>query len=88
MCCQDSSSLYDRLKVEIGKIHNIPPMNVDIFNLKDAEGGVDIRYNCHSSPYYTAPRLDGLMLQSRSEVRPKTITITTTCTDIFTFQTM
>ncbi|KAK4327913.1 hypothetical protein Pmani_001640, partial [Petrolisthes manimaculis] len=65
---EGSSSLYDRLKVEIGAIHNINQMNVDIFNLKDAEGGVDIRYNCHGSPYYTAPRLDGLMLQSRTEL--------------------
>ncbi|XP_042222994.1 neural-cadherin-like isoform X2 [Homarus americanus] len=63
------TSLYERLKNEIGRIHDISPDNVDIFTLRDVEGGdVDIRYNCHSSPYYTASRLNGIMLARRTEL--------------------
>ncbi|XP_066958880.1 DE-cadherin-like [Macrobrachium rosenbergii] len=48
----------ERLKEEIARIHEIPPKNVDVFNMQDVEG-VQIRYNCHGSPYYTAERLMG-----------------------------
>lgn len=60
--------MYERLKVEIGKIHEIPPENVDIFSLRDAGSDVDVRYNCHSSPYYTSARLNGLMLSHLTQV--------------------
>ncbi|XP_063591912.1 neural-cadherin-like, partial [Penaeus indicus] len=62
------ASLYARLRERIGRVHGIPAENVDVFGLKDVAEGVDVRYNCHSSPYYTAARLDGLMLASREEI--------------------
>ncbi|XP_042876462.1 neural-cadherin-like [Penaeus japonicus] len=65
---QKGRSLYEHLKREIAKLHDISDEQVDVFSLKDVEGGVDIRYNCHSSPYYTAARLDGLLLQHRRQV--------------------
>ncbi|XP_066980298.1 DE-cadherin-like isoform X2 [Macrobrachium rosenbergii] len=61
-------TLYERLKEEIARIHEIPPKNVDVFNMQDVEGGVQIRYNCHGSPYYTAERLDGLFMRNRLQV--------------------
>ncbi|KAK3855468.1 hypothetical protein Pcinc_038136, partial [Petrolisthes cinctipes] len=81
MLCQtqqgvkSGTSLYERLKKQIASIHQITEQQVDVFSLRDVvggggrgAGGVDVRYNCHSSPYYTAPRLDGLMLTNREEV--------------------
>lgn len=62
------TSMYERLKVEIGKIHGIPAENVDIFSLRDFGSDVDVRYNCHSSSYYTSARLDGLMLSRLTEL--------------------
>lgn len=61
--------MYERLKVEIGNIHGIPAENVDIFSLRDFGSDVDVRYNCHSSPYYTSARLNGLMISRLTEVR-------------------
>ncbi|XP_066976553.1 DE-cadherin-like isoform X4 [Macrobrachium rosenbergii] len=62
------TSMYDRLRQKIGEMHLIDSANVDIFGLRDVEGGVDIRYNCHSSPYYTSARLDGLMMLHRKSI--------------------
>lgn len=62
------ASLYARLRQRIGQVHGIAAENVDVFGLKDVADGVDVRYNCHSSPYYTAARLDGLMLAAREEI--------------------
>ncbi|XP_069177748.1 DE-cadherin isoform X2 [Procambarus clarkii] len=62
------TSLYERLKQKIGSIHGIGSENVDIFAMRDVEGGVNIRYNCHSSPYYTAARLNGVMMSHREEL--------------------
>lgn len=62
------ASLYARLRESIGQVHGIAAENVDVFGLKDVADGVDVRYNCHSSPYYTAARLDGLMLAAREEI--------------------
>ncbi|XP_042874776.1 neural-cadherin-like [Penaeus japonicus] len=61
-------SLYERLKEEIARLHSIREEQVDIFTLRDVSGGVDVRYNCHSSPYYTAARLDAVLLQRRRKV--------------------
>lgn len=64
------TSLYERLKKQIARIHQISATQVDIFSLRDVPGnlGVDVRYNCHSSPFYTAARLDGLLLRRRQQV--------------------
>ncbi|XP_037788080.1 neural-cadherin-like isoform X1 [Penaeus monodon] len=62
------ASLYERLKEEIAGLHHIQEDQVDIFTLRDVADGVDVRYNCHSSPYYTAARLDAIMLQRRHKV--------------------
>lgn len=62
------TSLYERLKKALGFIHSISADNVDIFTLRDVADGVDVRYNCHSSPYYTAARLNGLMMSRREEL--------------------
>nr|XP_053644289.1 LOW QUALITY PROTEIN: neural-cadherin-like [Cherax quadricarinatus] len=69
------TSLYERLKKQIARIHDISDSQVDVFALKDvgSEGvgagvGVEVRYNCHGSPYYTAARLDGVMLRRRRQV--------------------
>lgn len=62
------TSLYEKLKVAIGTIHQIPPENVDIFSLRDVGNDVDVRYNCHNSPYFTAARLNGLMLTYLSKL--------------------
>lgn len=62
------TSLYERLKVAIGNIHDIVPENVDIFSLRDFGNDVDVRYNCHGSPYFTAARLNGLMLTYLSKL--------------------
>ncbi|XP_069172771.1 LOW QUALITY PROTEIN: DE-cadherin-like [Procambarus clarkii] len=64
------TSLYERLKKQIARIHDISETQVDVFALKDVEGetAVDMRYNCHGSPYYTAARLDGVMLRRRRQV--------------------
>lgn len=61
-------SMYERLREEIGIIHDIQPENVDIFSLRDFGSDVDVRYNCHGSPYYTSARLDGLMLARLKDV--------------------
>ncbi|XP_064099901.1 neural-cadherin-like isoform X2 [Macrobrachium nipponense] len=61
-------TVYERLKEQIARIHKIPRDNVDIFSMRDVNGGVQIRYNCHSSPYYTAAKLDGLLMKNRREV--------------------
>ncbi|XP_068232173.1 neural-cadherin-like [Palaemon carinicauda] len=61
----NTETLYERLKDQIGKIHKIPRNNVDLFTMLDVEDGVQIRYNCHSSPYYTTAKLDGLMMKNR-----------------------
>ncbi|XP_068232166.1 DE-cadherin-like [Palaemon carinicauda] len=63
-----TETIYERLKKQIAGIHEIPQDNVDIFSMRDVEGGVQIRYNCHSSPYYTAAKLDGLLMKNRFEV--------------------
>ncbi|XP_064094827.1 LOW QUALITY PROTEIN: DE-cadherin-like [Macrobrachium nipponense] len=63
-----AETLYERLKEEIARIHEIPSKNVDVFNMQDVDGGVQIRYNCHGSPYYTAERLDGILMKNRMEV--------------------
>ncbi|XP_069958190.1 DE-cadherin-like isoform X2 [Cherax quadricarinatus] len=62
------SSLYERLKEEIAKIHNIDTESVDIFTLRDVEGGATVRYNCHNSPFYTAARLNGVMMMYRQQL--------------------
>ncbi|XP_064100756.1 neural-cadherin-like [Macrobrachium nipponense] len=64
----NTETIYDRLKEQIARIHKIPRDNVDIFSMRDVEGGVQIRYNCHSSPYYTAAKLNGLLMQNRLRV--------------------
>ncbi|ROT82866.1 Neural-cadherin protein [Penaeus vannamei] len=61
-------SLYERLKGEIANLHNIRVDQVDIFTLRDVDGGVDVRYNCHSSPYYSTVRLNAVMMQRRERV--------------------
>ncbi|MPC82682.1 DE-cadherin [Portunus trituberculatus] len=67
----EGTSLYERLKKQIARIHQISETQVDVFSLRDAPGnsGVDVRYNCHSSPYYTATRLNGMLLRKRQQVR-------------------
>ncbi|CAL4169363.1 unnamed protein product, partial [Meganyctiphanes norvegica] len=59
------TSLYDRLKEQIAQVFGIEIDQVDIFALvdRDRDNAVDVRYNCHSSPYYTAPRLNGILIQ-------------------------
>ncbi|XP_045109335.1 neural-cadherin-like isoform X2 [Portunus trituberculatus] len=66
----EGTSLYERLKKQIARIHQISETQVDVFSLRDAPGnsGVDVRYNCHSSPYYTATRLNGMLLRKRQQV--------------------
>ncbi|XP_037787693.1 DE-cadherin-like [Penaeus monodon] len=61
-------SLYERLKREIANLHSIRVDQVDIFTLRDVDGGVDVRYNCHSSPYYSTVRLNAVMMQRRERV--------------------
>ncbi|XP_064100761.1 neural-cadherin-like [Macrobrachium nipponense] len=63
-----TETAYERLKEQIGRIHKIPRDNVDIFSMRNVEEGVQIRYNCHNSPYYTAAKLDGLMMKNRLQV--------------------
>ncbi|KAG0724386.1 DE-cadherin [Chionoecetes opilio] len=62
------TSLYERLKNAIANIHEIPAENVDIFCVRDVGSDVDVRYNCHGSPYFTASRLNGLMLTYLSKL--------------------
>ncbi|XP_042860816.1 putative neural-cadherin 2 [Penaeus japonicus] len=65
---EGGESLYKRLKREIANLHSISEHQVDIFTLRDVDGGVDVRYNCHSSPYYSAARLNAILLQRRQRV--------------------
>ena len=83
------ASLYEKLKKEIARIHGIIIANVDIFSLRDVtertaehdlepdltSSSVDVRYNCHSSPYYTAARLNGKMIQHKEEVGINSTTV-------------
>ncbi|CAL4082232.1 unnamed protein product, partial [Meganyctiphanes norvegica] len=65
-------SLHDKLKEQIAMVFDIKEDQVDIFTMVDielnGENAVEVRYNCHSSPYYTAPRLNGLILHHRKEI--------------------
>ncbi|CAL4123184.1 unnamed protein product, partial [Meganyctiphanes norvegica] len=65
-------SLYDKLKEQVANVFEIKEDQVDIFTMVDielnGENGVEVRYNCHSSPYYTAPRLNGLLLHHKIEI--------------------
>ncbi|XP_076044987.1 DE-cadherin-like [Oratosquilla oratoria] len=63
-------SLFKRFRKEVGLLFNLPAENVDIFTVLDvAKGvGVDVRFNAHNSPYYTAARLNGVLLLSRKEL--------------------
>ncbi|CAL4067626.1 unnamed protein product, partial [Meganyctiphanes norvegica] len=66
------TSLHDRLKVQLSSVFGIENYQVDIFTIVDATSGrdvaVDVRFNCHSSPYYTAPRLNALLVENLSQV--------------------
>ncbi|KAK7079949.1 hypothetical protein SK128_012924 [Halocaridina rubra] len=62
------TSMYDRLKDEIGKVHGISSSDVFIFGLDDVTEGVEVRYNCKSPNFFTAPRLNGQFLLRRQQI--------------------
>ncbi|XP_047738594.1 DE-cadherin [Hyalella azteca] len=61
-------SLYQRLRTRLASVFGVATENMDVFSITEAEGGVLVRYNCHGSPYFTEPRLNGILLSKKSEV--------------------
>ena len=42
---------------------------MDLFGIQDsADGGVDVRYAAHSSPYYPSQKMDGLVSENVRQV--------------------
>ncbi|XP_043190768.1 DE-cadherin-like isoform X2 [Amphibalanus amphitrite] len=63
---KDTPSMHERLITELARLFSTAPENVDLFGVVDNDdGGVDVRYAAHGSPYYEAEKMDGIVAQNR-----------------------
>ena len=64
-------SRYQLLQETIASWLDVPVDNVDVFTVLNhpfKERTIDVRYSAHGSPYYRSTKLNGLMVQYRSQV--------------------
>ena len=61
--------MHERLITELARLFSTAPENVDLFGVVDNDdGGVDVRYAAHGSPYYEAEKMDGIVAQNVQQV--------------------